>query len=54
MFRGKINWRNDGWVYLEVNKELGRYLRYMYYLYTYKTVKLSSPSRNEHITIVTE
>lgn len=50
MFTGLINF--DKSLFIAVDYEIGRYFRKLYYYYTYKTIKLGSPSRGEHITII--
>lgn len=50
MLSGRINF--DKSLFIAVDYEIGRYFRKLYYYYTYKTIKLGSPSRGEHITII--
>lgn len=42
------NW----WITVECDKELGKYLRHLYYLYNYKTEKLIRSAWAEHISVV--
>ena len=41
-------------LYIELDHQIGKYLRKLFEFYTYKTIKLQRPSRQEHITIIRE
>ncbi len=49
---GTLRYRKNWWVWLEVDYELGRYLRRLYFFAQYGCSKLGRPSQDEHITIV--
>jgi len=41
------------WCIIECDEEITRYYRHLYYLYTYKTIKLNRPRDPSHISVVT-
>ena len=49
---GIIQYRDNYWVWLLVDDQLGKYLRKLYYLARKGCHKLGSPSQGEHITVV--
>lgn len=49
---GHICYRDDWHIYLNCDHELGKYLRKLYSLARRNVEKLGRPSRNEHITVV--
>ena len=49
---GIIEYRDNYWVWLLVDDQLGKYLRKLYYLARKRCYKLGSPSQGEHITVV--
>lgn len=50
---GKYKLYRANWGFLEVEYELGRYLRKLFWLHTNGVYKLGRPSNDEHITIFT-
>lgn len=50
---GYLNYRDDSLV-IEVDQDLGRYLRRLLFLSTYSIVKLQEPARGNHITVVSK
>lgn len=49
---GTIRYRPNWWIWLEVDPNLGKYLRHLCFLASYKCKKLGRPSQGEHITVV--
>lgn len=48
---GYLNYR-DSTLVLETQSDLGKYLRNLFWMATYKTTKLGAPERGNHITLV--
>lgn len=49
---GTVRYKSNWWIWLDVDYELGRYLRHLYLLARRKCCKLGRPSQQEHITVV--
>jgi hypothetical protein len=52
---GTLRFRNEGndfWLTLDCDPELGKYLRWLYKMFTFGVGHLQAPSRMSHITVV--
>ena len=49
---GTIQYRDNWWIWVIVDDQLGKYLRKLFYLARNRCEKLGNPSQGNHITVV--
>lgn len=51
-YYGILQQTHEKWYSLSIDRSFGRYLRHLFWLSTYKIIKLLPPMRNDHITLI--